>query len=125
MTEISKTEIADAESRLRVAMLNSDLPALDALLAPELIFTNHFRQLLGKDEDLAAHRSGKLKIEELIPSEQHIGLHGDVAVVSVRMQLSGSYDGNPVHGDFRFTRVWALGTQNTWRVVAAHAGLVC
>jgi ketosteroid isomerase-like protein len=124
MTAISESEIADAESRLRVAMLNSDLPALNALLAPELMFTNHFGQLRGKDDDLAAHRSGKLKIDELIPSEQHIGLVGGVAIVSVRMQLKGSYDGNPAHGDFRFTRVWALSAENTWRVVAAHAGLV-
>jgi ketosteroid isomerase-like protein len=124
MTEISESQIADAESRLRVAMLNSDVPALNALLAPEVIFTNHFGQLLGKDDDLAAHRSGKLKIDELIPSEQHIGLVGDVAIVSVRMQLSGSYDGNPANGNFRFTRVWALSPENTWRVVAAHAGLV-
>jgi hypothetical protein len=113
MTAIWETEIADAESRLRVAMLNSDLPALNALLAPELMFTNHFGQLLGKDDDLAAHGSGKLKIEELIPSEQHIGLVGGVAIVSVRMQLKGSYDGNPAHGDFRFTRVWVLSAENT------------
>jgi ketosteroid isomerase-like protein len=125
MTRTSESQIADAESGLRLAMLNSDLPALNALLAPELIFTNHFGQLLGKDDDLAGYRSGMLKIDNLIPSEQHISLVGDVAIVSVRMQLSGSYDGNPANGDFRFTRVWALSAENTWRVVAAHAGLVC
>ena len=49
---------------------------------------------------------------------------GDVAIVPVRMQLSGAYDGNPADGDFRFTRVWAPGPEKEWRVFAAHAGTV-
>lgn len=105
-------------------MLNSDVGALDELLAPELIFTNHLGQLLGKETDLAAHRSGMLKVRELKASEQQVRLNGDVAIVSVRVQLSGTYDGNPANGDFRFTRVWALSPDKTWRVIAAHSGIV-
>jgi ketosteroid isomerase-like protein len=93
-------------------------------LAPELIFTNHLGQLLGKENDLAAYRSGTLKVKELKPSEQQVRLHGDIAIVSVRMQFSGTYDGNPANGDFRFTRVWAPSPHKTWHVVAAHAGIV-
>jgi len=32
----------EVEGQLRTAMLNSDVDALDELLAPDLIFTNHF-----------------------------------------------------------------------------------
>jgi hypothetical protein len=45
-------------------------------------------------------------------------------VVSVRMRLIGTYGGAPANGDFRFTRVWARSRQETWQVVAAHAGLI-
>jgi ketosteroid isomerase-like protein len=124
MNRSAEAQIEDAEERLRTAMLHSDVSALDELLAPELIFTNHLGQLLGKENDLAAYRSGTLKVKELKPSEQRVRLHGDVAVVSVRMQLSGMYDGKPANGDFRFTRVWALSPRMTWHVVAAHAGIV-
>jgi ketosteroid isomerase-like protein len=124
MNRSAEAQIVDAEERLRTAMLHSDVSALDELLAPELIFTNHLGQLLGKENDLAAYRSGTLKVKELKPAEQQVRLHGDVAIVSVRMQLSGTYDGNPANGDFRFTRVWALSPQKTWHVVAAHAGIV-
>jgi hypothetical protein len=41
-------------------MLRSDVVVLDELLAPELIFTNHLGRVLGKEDDLAAHRSGVL-----------------------------------------------------------------
>ena len=122
--ETIKAQIVNAEDQLRTAMLSSDVGSLDKLLAPELIFTNHLGHLLGKENDLAAHRLGTLKLKELKPSEQQIHLNGDVAIVSVRMQLSGTYDGNPVNGDFRFTRVWTLSSDKTWHVIAAHAGIV-
>jgi len=124
MNRTVETQIAGAEERLRTAMLSSDVSVLDELLASELIFTNHLGQLLGKENDLAAYRSGMLKVKELKPFDQHIRLTGDVAIVSVRMQLSGTYDGNLANGDFRFTRVWALSPDKAWHVVAAHAGIV-
>lgn len=119
-----KAQIVDAEDRLRIAMLSSDVGTLEQLLAPELIFTNHLGQLLGKENDLAAYRSGLLKVSELVASEQQIQFNGEVAIVSVRVLLTGTYAGSPANGDFRFTRIWALSANNTWHVVAAHAGIV-
>ena len=124
MNRTVEAQIVNAEDRLRTAMLSSDVSALDELLAPDLIFTNQLGQVLGKEDDLAAHRSGMLKVKELTPSEQHVRPNGDVAIVSVRMQLSGMYDGSPAGGDFRFTRVWAISPYETWHVVAAHSSIV-
>ena len=42
-----------------------------------------------------------------------------MAIVSVRMQIQGSYKRSPANGDFRFTRVWAV-VNGAWHVVAAH-----
>jgi ketosteroid isomerase-like protein len=124
MNSSSQAQIVEVEDQLRTAMLNSDVAALNELLAPDLIFTNHLGRLQGKDDDLAAYRSGVLKVVSLEPSELHVRALGDAAVVSVRMQLSGSYEGAPVNGDFRFTRVWARSQQERWQIVAAHAGLI-
>lgn len=124
MTETVETQIINAEERLRRAMLASDVNVLNELLASEIIITSHRGELLGKQDDLAAHASGLIKIHELIPSEQRIQIHKEMAIVSVRMQLSGSYDGNPANGDFRFTRVWAVSSSGTWHIVAAHIGMV-
>lgn len=122
MYKTVETQIIEAEEQLRFAMLTSDVSVLDELLAPELIFTNHLGQLLGKKDDLEAYMSGLLKVEKLTPSERQIQLYEKVAIVSVRMCLSGTYDGNPANGDFRFTRVWADSTaRNSWHIVAAHA----
>ena len=117
-------QIREAEARLGQAMLDSDVEALDELLSPELVFTSHLGTVLGKQDDLAAHRSGLVKISTLTTSEQTLRLYGDVAVVSVRVHLSGSFAGTPSDGDFRFTRVWARSDGGTWQVVAGHSSNV-
>jgi ketosteroid isomerase-like protein len=119
-----ETQIINLEERLAQAMLASDVNVLNELLAPEIIITSHLGELLGKQDDLAAHESGLIKIHELKPSQQRIQIHGEVAIVSVRVQLSGSYNGTPANGDFRFTRVWAVCASGTWQIVAAHIGMI-
>jgi hypothetical protein len=119
-----KSQVVDAEDRLRTAMLSSDIEVLSELLAPNLIFTNHLGQLQSRENDLAAYRSGMLKITQLVPSEQHILVIHEAAIVSVRVQVRGQYNGAPANGTFRFTRVWSHSPDKTWHVVAAHSGLV-
>ncbi|MGL5078838.1 MAG: nuclear transport factor 2 family protein, partial [Waterburya sp.] len=81
-----------------------------------------------KPEDLAGHKSGALKLTSIEPLERHILLKNDVAIVAVKMQLSGSYEGTPTGGIFRFTRVWArsegLSPQGTWQIIAGHSSIV-
>ena len=123
-TKIIETQIINAQERLRQAMLASDVSVLDELIAPESMFISHLGELLTKQDDLTAHKSGLFKIHELNPSEQHIQIHGEVAIVSVRMQVSGSYNSSPANGDFRYTGVWAVSARGTWHIVAAHIGMV-
>lgn len=117
-------QILEAEERLRLAMLASDVAALDELLAPGLIFTNHCGQVLAKQDDLAAHLTGTLKVEELLPSELQIREVGAVVIVSVRAQIKGRYAGVRADADLRFTRVWAQADAGGWQVVAAHSSPV-
>ena len=124
MSNLIEAQIIDAEERLRLAMLNSDVNTLDELLAPELIFTNHLGQVLGKQDDLAAHQSGKFKIETLTPGDRHIQLIGNVAIVTVKVHLIGSYESNSFDNNLRFTRIWNLSSSNIWQIFAAHSSVV-
>ena len=64
-------------------------------------------------------------IEDLGPvHERHVRINGNVAVVSVRMQLTGKYHDVETHGDFRFTRVWTQDAAGALQVTAAHSGVV-
>lgn len=117
-------EVEECEQRLKQAMLQSDVSALDDLLAPDLMFTTHLGQLMTKQDDLEAHRSGVLKIKMLNLSDQKINIYDDVAVTSVHAHISGTFAGTGSEGDFRFTRVWRKSSNKTWQVVAGHSSIV-
>jgi hypothetical protein len=104
-----------------MAMLHSDVKALDELLSPELIFTMHTGQVIGKDDDLATHQSGVLQFKEIVCSNQRVLFHKDVAIVSVRVHISAAFAGMNAEGDYRFTRIWAPSAAGAWQVIAGHA----
>lgn len=117
-------QIALAEERLRLAMLASDAAALDELISPELIFTNHLGHVLGKQDDVELHRTGLLKLHTLQPSEMQVQASAQLAVVSVRMRVAGAYGGAPFEEDLRYTRVWRIAANGNWEIVAGHSSRV-
>ena len=116
-------QIIEVEEKLRKAMLSSNIDALDKLLSPNLIFTNHFGLVISKSDDLEAHKKGDFKINSLTISEQIIRLSGPVAIVSTHAHISGIYKGTPTSGNFRFTRVWQKETA-VWQVTAGHSNMI-
>jgi len=124
MSKLIEEQIQIAEERLRQAMLESDVSALDDLLASELIFTNHLGQLMSKQDDLAAHRSGGLKIEKIDLSDQRIQISDNVSIVSVQSRILGNFGGISSESIPRFTRIWKKQANETWQVIAAHSSVV-
>lgn len=118
-----KKEIIELEERLRLAMLNSNISELDELISPELLFTNHLGVLVSKKDDLGAHSSQALVIRSLDLSDSKILIQENAAVVSVRAEIQGSYNGQPANGNFRFTRFWS-NASGKWQVVAGHSSVI-
>ena len=111
------------EAALRRAQLAGDVAALDRLLDETLMFTGPDGAVYGKADDLDAHRQGWIRISRLEPSEERIQRFGSIAVVSVRMEMAGTFKGAAFAGPFRYTRVWREGPHG-WRIVAGHVGPV-
>jgi Domain of unknown function (DUF4440) len=120
----SEATIIEAESSLLQAMLISDVASLDRLISDELLFTNHLGQLLSKQADLSAHRSGLLKFTKLDPSEQVVAVYDSFAIVSVNVKTEGIYANEPFSARIRYTRVWARSSSQSWHVVAGHSSVV-
>lgn len=118
---MSEALIARSEDRLCEAMRSSDLDALDELLADGLVFTSHWGALFGKEDDLALHRDGGIKIDRLAASDRQIRMMAGVAIVTLRLEIAGSIGGEPSAGVFRFTRVWAPSANGAWQVIAGQS----
>jgi ketosteroid isomerase-like protein len=111
------------EAELRAAMLTNDVAALDRLIDDALMFTALDGTIVGKQDDLDAHQARRLRLTRLEPSDQRVLHCGDIAIVSVRMDHEGTWDGTPVGGALRYTRVWCR-RPDGWRIVAGHLSAV-
>ncbi len=119
----SEASLHACEVALRRAQLASDVAELDRLVDDSLVFTGPNGAVYGKKDDLDAHRQGVVRITRLDPSEERIQSFGHIAVVSVRMEMSGTFEGQAFAGPFRYTRVWRAQADG-WRVVAGHVSAV-
>jgi ketosteroid isomerase-like protein len=119
----SASSVHAAELALRRAQLAGDVSALDTLIDEALVFTGPDGAIYGKHDDLDAHRRGIIRITQLEPSDERVQDFGSIVVVSVRMEMRGSFQGAPFSGPFRYTRVWRAHGDG-WRVVAGHVSAV-
>jgi ketosteroid isomerase-like protein len=122
-TDPSGDALRTSEAALRRAQLASDVAALDRLVDDALVFTGPGGAIHGKADDLDAHRHGTVRITRLEPSEEHVQRFGSIAVVSVRMEMAGTFKGEAFAGPFRYTRVWCE-RPDGWRIVAGHVSAV-
>jgi ketosteroid isomerase-like protein len=104
-------------------MLTNDVTTLDRLIDDALVFTTQEGAVVGKQDDLDSHQARRLRLTRLDPSEQRVLRYGATAIVSVRMEIAGTWDGAPVSGALRYTRVWVERPAG-WRLVAGHMGAV-
>ncbi len=116
-------EIFECEAELRQAQLTGDVAALDCLLDDVLLFTSFDGTIASKSDDLSMHRSGRLQIIKMDPTDRHVLHLGTTSVVSVLMNAGAIIDGIPVTANMRYTRVWHK-RPDGWRLVAGHMSTV-
>ncbi|MGD0647705.1 MAG: nuclear transport factor 2 family protein, partial [Acidobacteriaceae bacterium] len=73
-------------------------------------------QVLTKTQQLDRMRDRKLVITKLDTSEIKIKLVGNIAIVTSLAQVEGSDNDEPLHGAFRYTRVYQRLSGNVWKV---------
>ena len=117
-------KIVELEQQLQQAMLHSDSVLLDKLLSEDLLFTNHLGQCMSKQDDLTAHQTQLIIINDIQLSDMKIKTHETFAIVSVKAYISGVFAGELSTGNFRFTRVWYKNPEKHWQVIAGHASVI-
>lgn len=115
------TTIETLEDNLRQAMLTSDVAVLDELIADDLVWTMPTGQVVNKQFDLDAHRSGVFRFTKIEISDRQIHDYSNCVVVTLKAELAGAVNKEVFSETYRFTRVWVK-RQKGWQVVAGHVG---
>lgn len=110
-------QIQEYEERLRMAMLRSDVAELDALIDDALLFVGPDGGIYTKADDLQLHRSGAQRMTHADWQAVKVHSYGTTCVTVVTAQLSGTLQGEPFSGQFRYVRTWVQ-REGNWRVVA-------
>jgi ketosteroid isomerase-like protein len=117
-----KQQIIEHESQLLKAMQTNDLISLDSLIHNDLLFNTPDGQIVTKEMDLQAYRSGKVNFQSLTPTDLQLNEIGDTVVVAVTIEIKGEYFNQKVDDKLRYLRVWKK-IDNLWKVIAGSTNL--
>ncbi|WP_298417268.1 nuclear transport factor 2 family protein [uncultured Kordia sp.] len=120
---LTKNAIIKSEQEILLAMKNCDVQKLDELVHEQLLFTIPNGQTITKAQDLETYRSGNMKITEISASAQEIQFIDTTAVVSVIIEMKGTYFEHLLDGKYKVIRVWKL-CSTAWKVIAGSSNIM-
>lgn len=103
------------------ARVKGDVSFLEKFYAKELVITGADGSLIPRDTDIALFKKGEVKPDSIQNDDLKITLYcNDVAVVSGRETVKGSYKGNYGEGSLRFLDVLVL-RDSRWQLISTQA----
>ncbi|KRT14100.1 hypothetical protein ASU31_21175 [Pedobacter ginsenosidimutans] len=110
--------IADLEEKLLDGFKRTDLNTLDLLFADGMLFHDQYGNVLDKEMDLDAYRSGMIKITKINVSKREIRVFESIVIVSASLFIKGSYSNILLNGKYQWLRVWGK-VREDWKVISA------
>ncbi|MDQ0966510.1 hypothetical protein QFZ20_001913 [Flavobacterium sp. W4I14] len=110
--------IADLEEKLLDGFKKTDLNTLDLLFADGMLFHDQYGNVLDKEMDLEAYRSGMIKINKINVSKREIRVFESIVIVSASLFIKGSYSNILLNGKYQWLRVWGKVSED-WKVISA------
>lgn len=99
------------------AVIDADIEALDAILAPDLVYTHSTGRVESKADFMQSIGSGSVDYIELTPTDSQVRLFGDVAVVNGDVNLHVAAGSREHRVSMRFIEVYTHSDEG-WRLVA-------
>ena len=116
-------QVEQLENDWQTAVLANDSATLDSLLADSYVGIGPEGTISSKAEELQARADGQERLQSYDQLDRKIRIYGTTAVVTSRVRIKGVYSGEPLLGEYRYTRVWSL-IHGQWRVVSFEASRI-
>ena len=117
-----REQIEAMETQWKKAVLSNDLEAMDHLLSDDYLGIGANGQVVTKPQQLDRMRTRNFAITSLDVSDVKIKLISErAAIVTSLAHVDGTNDGRPLHGAFRYTRVYQRVPNDGWKITNFEA----
>ena len=116
-----KRQVEQLEELWRIAQLNGDLSQMDKLLSDDYVGITMNGQVVTKMQQLDRMRSRQFVLTKIDLNDVKVKLIGTTAVVTSQAQVEGMSEGNPMHGTYRYTRVYTRIPSGAWKITNFEA----
>lgn len=119
-----RKEIEHLEQQYRQAVLSGDIVAMRRMLADNYIGIEPNGIIKTKNETLADWEHHRVTMQRLDLSDIRVRIFGDTAVVTSQAYVIGRGPYGPIHGEFRYTRVYHRESPGSWKIVSFEASRI-
>jgi ketosteroid isomerase-like protein len=116
-----KRQVEKLEEVWRLAQLNADADAMDKLLSDDYVGITMTGQVVTKMQQLERMRNRSMVLTKIVLEDVKVKLIGTTAVVTSLADVDGTNDGEPMHGMYRYTRVYSRLPSGTWKITNFEA----
>ena len=116
-----KDVILSLEQQFRAASLAGDPAQLDKLLSDDYVGISWNGQVSTKAMQLDRVRSRTFVLSRLDVSDVKVKVVGPIAIVTSTADIDATSDGNPMHGTFRYTRIYQRLPAGSWKITNFEA----
>ena len=115
-------QIEALEAQWNKAVLANDIETMDHLLSEDYLGITASGQVVTKPQQLDRMRTRNVSIDTLEISDVKIKLISQrAAIVTSLAQVDGTNEGRPLHGSFRYTRVYQHVPNDGWKITSFEA----
>jgi ketosteroid isomerase-like protein len=111
-----KHQVEKLEEAWRTAQLNDDAETMNRLLSDNYIGITMNGQIVTKMQQLDRMRTRTMSLSRIDLDDVKVKLIGQTAVVTSRANVEGTDEGEPFHGIYRYTRVYARVANGSWKI---------
>lgn len=116
-----RRQVEQLEDQWRVAQLNDDVAAMDRLLAEDYIGITMNGQVVTKTQQLDRMRARQFELKKIQFTDVKVKLISNTAIVTSQAEVEGTSEGTPLHGTYRYTRVYTRLPSGVWKVTNFEA----
>ena len=113
--------LPELEEVWRTAQLSADVDAMDKLLSDDYVGITMAGQIVTKVQQLDRMRNRNLVLSKIELDDVKVKLIGSTAIVTSLAEVDGTNDGTPMHGTYRYTRVYSRLPSGNWKITNFEA----